>query len=393
MGNVKANLISDAASGYEGLYANDLMQSNVIVERVCPKIAPPSECWYDFFRWNPRQHRHIRHHKATDSWFINAFLRTREFGGKLEQVQDCIVQGFPRSARMQTPAVYVNVDKHVERRQRMDRILPKLFRHVYRSSAPVPQEWLRSMTNNFTTGTFSEEDRRNPEWGPTSGHYQALVKAREVLRKMDSREGNSTENSQGHRTVPRGVVVLEDDASFGLMPLWTQSIDDLLESLPDHWHVVQLGANPPPREEQLFEANRRGARYTQGTPGWGAFAYAISRRGLDLILDPARGPHYLVRHCGLVSADDCLLGFGQYRFSITRDTTTFARHYGGTGTGDLFSVTYTAAPPLIGVDTTGPSVVGHGAPHEAMCEALHLAAVANPNGKGWLERVFEREFD
>jgi hypothetical protein len=88
-------------------------------------------------------------------------------------------------------------------------------------------------------------------------------------------------------TLPCGVDVAfacEDDVSFEYVERWQRPLAHYLGRLPADWEIIQLGYQGP-LEHELNELNARGFL----TVGWrlrhyGAFAYAVHRRGVNHLL-------------------------------------------------------------------------------------------------------------
>lgn len=119
------------------------------------------------------------------------------------------------------------------------------------------------------------------------------------------------------------ALILESDASPGLAPWWTQSIEEFTESLPDDWETAQL------QWTSVLDAEHAGWKKVSGSlkysnaqqrflPGssWGAVAYLIHRRGMEKIISRmwnARQNKFdlssMRKDCPVLTADDCLLNF------------------------------------------------------------------------------------
>jgi GR25 family glycosyltransferase involved in LPS biosynthesis len=88
------------------------------------------------------------------------------------------------------------------------------------------------------------------------------------------------------------AVVMEDDATADLLPLWTSSLDALASSLPDNWAVVQLQLIAQEREWLAMMAEWR-ARPSMAIPHdrrshFGTGAYLIHRCAPSRMLTASR---------------------------------------------------------------------------------------------------------
>jgi hypothetical protein len=106
-----------------------------------------------------------------------------------------------------------------------------------------------------------------------------------------------TAYSNGFQT----VLFLEDDVVLDLLPFWEDSLDKYVGQLPKGWLASQVGhttakyLREPPLPQRVG-ANR--ARYRQGHE-WGAFAYLLSRRGMEIIAQKYWDLGWRARHCQL----------------------------------------------------------------------------------------------
>ena len=77
------------------------------------------------------------------------------------------------------------------------------------------------------------------------------------------------------------VLIVEDDAMFGLYYMWTKSIPEILQELDQldpEWQVLQLFSNSPYQ-------NSATEHFTKTSPYSGTVAYIIHQRGIQQFID------------------------------------------------------------------------------------------------------------
>jgi hypothetical protein len=89
------------------------------------------------------------------------------------------------------------------------------------------------------------------------------------------------------------AVVLEDDASLGLLPLWPVTVRELLAQLPANWTTLQLSHTTPLWASPDLQRVSRGYQITprdnEKKLSWNTLAYALSRRGALALLELTDG--------------------------------------------------------------------------------------------------------
>lgn len=129
-------------------------------------------------------------------------------------------------------------------------------------------------------------------------HLEAIKVARqEILREKS----------------PPYAFIVEDDAEQSFRPFWkSKSLDELVSRLPSGWQVAQLGMSrfrfsPGPVPYYDKELYVKIDQHFAKTSEWGAFAYIISKEGIERMLKT--NLTLLSSTCRPMTADDCLLGF------------------------------------------------------------------------------------
>ena len=166
-----------------------------------------------------------------------------------------VTQAMPKRNKIDYPIFYINLDKTRDRRALMEDQFRRHRVQNYRRIAAIDGRKLDSLRSGSAPGIpryiNSFRGLTSPELGCTLSHLKAI--------KIAYTEGLDT------------VLILEDDASIDLMPLWdTERLSDLVKNLHD-WEIIQFGHN-------FCDTNKDKAC-------WGTWAYLINRAGAKKILD------------------------------------------------------------------------------------------------------------
>jgi len=197
------------------------------------------------------------------------------------------------------PIYYINLDRSRERREAMDAQLRALGLSNYERVAAVDGSALASWHGGsmgdglYFTNDFSQDGSTIGELGCTLSHLKTLA---------------SIDLTKTHKQV---ALILEDDASFELVPRWPESLRELLATAPDDWEIIKLHHN-----EELWQArsseSARFVRHESNDPTYGAVAYLVNARGCAAVrrygfsLNPSR--------CSQIQADRYI-----YALAITYD--------------------------------------------------------------------------
>lgn len=176
------------------------------------------------------------------------------FRVKERQIQRLIVG--KKENRLGFPVLYINMDSSTERRHFMENQFETFEINGKRVSAingaNIPD--LRKGEENGVRFT-NNYDINKKELGCTLSHLKAIKHAYD----------------NGHEM----AIILEDDACLSLMPLWDTDIPTLISQV-NNWDVLQLATS---RSNRVSDEIRDFDKY------WGAFAYVITRDGMQNILD------------------------------------------------------------------------------------------------------------
>ncbi|CAD7973581.1 unnamed protein product [Amoebophrya sp. A120] len=339
-----------------------------------------------------------------------------------------------RREKMKTPVLYINLDRDLQRGQRMNQTLGKLFDYVERVPALTLTYLRQQLVKMDDAEKFADiladfNDRlnygvdpararadpgRNAREGVSQPHqrYVGAAFAASLLKILDDSEDLPRQKESlrsfaviashlkalrrarelfssgvpGGRGDIQAALILEDDVSFGLLPFWEQDLDQFVASLPPDWGVVQVGltlvkdnykTDDPdpavpvfpdtvgrqvrggerdgdavlqldgaavqlkpqrqggrPSQELQPDLNMRAGgggppaphpkkKYMRKTRYWGAFAYLVSRTGVDQVLDRDLEqlryecqPHARIATLGVggFTSDDCLLAFNPVEY-------------------------------------------------------------------------------
>mmetsp|Transcript_42174 Transcript_42174/g.100841 ORF Transcript_42174/g.100841 Transcript_42174/m.100841 type:complete len:782 (+) Transcript_42174:63-2408(+) len=215
--------------------------------------------------------------------------------------------------------------------------------------------------------TFSPDMIRIDAWTPSNRSLEHLNK---VLRSA----GPLLNRVKNWKTVLGGVIshlraikwawerklnialILEDDA-IPVYPAWQSSLEDFIATLPEDWEAAQLqwtvglGTN----FSQKFGVPDSSASSGPWVSGraWGTAAYLIHRRGMNRLMSQLWNRaakrfrlDKLVRHCKMMSADDCLLGFS----GLSRNDTIYEQVTWFPNKTEALTQVYLATPSLFAHD-------------------------------------------
>jgi GR25 family glycosyltransferase involved in LPS biosynthesis len=228
------------------------------------------------------------------------------------ELDTCGKQRGSKDEIIQMEAFYINMANSTARNEKMQALFGPITSRLHRVEAVTPaDDWYLSAVNQHHFELYILQHSGLPSLLAVSmSHLRAVMAA--------------------YHSGAEVALIMEDDVSLDLMPMWTQSIDSYAASLPSGWCASQVGYTNSAfwrRERRHFGgkddadwSTEKG--YTMGTD-WGAFAYIISREGMRLLIDASvprsktyRNEQFLPNLMELKSrcshhivADDCLLGF------------------------------------------------------------------------------------
>ena len=225
------------------------------------------------------------------------------------------------------PTYYVNLDKSVDRRARVERLFGA-FTNLHRvagvdghskravldvlSAEHCPPSSLPRSFDETNLGVRRGSSTYLSRLGCALSHVQAILRAHD-----DGREY---------------ALILEDDATPDLVPTWVGSLHSFVQTLPKDWTIVQLSAlSYGDKLTDLFtqwQETRRDTREPSlttlpkraGSLIWSAQAYLVSREGMKQIAAKYRLPDGRLDICtaSCVELDDCVLheGVGENGYRI-----------------------------------------------------------------------------
>ena len=170
------------------------------------------------------------------------------------------------------------------------------------------------------------------------------------------------------RTAATGAqmaVVMEDDVSSAIVPLWTRSLSDLVSSLPDNWAVVQLQLIAQRREwldlRAAWRSSPAPAVLQDRRRHFGTGAYLIHRRGmrqlLSLFVTPAVPARASLLANTMGAPELTHLSPGSVRLPLSADEVQADLHL----IYSIASPVYLATPPLLSCSHTSSSIEHHSA--------------------------------
>jgi hypothetical protein len=203
------------------------------------------------------------------------------------------------------PCVYINRKQDVARKHRMEEAFTRFSTSVTRIEAVTPESSLfqDSVSAAVNLTGFGKEVT------PTTASIISITISHILAIHTAYTKGFES------------VLFLEDDATLDLLPFWEDSLDQYVSQLPKGWLASQVGHTLygswlQPKWHHSVWAHGKRLRHRTGHE-WGAFAYLLSRRGMEIIQekywDSKRNMvdlDALAADCiGGLQADDCLLGF------------------------------------------------------------------------------------
>lgn len=167
-----------------------------------------------------------------------------------------IVKDMEKTNKIVYPIIYINLDRSINRRYMLEKELANFNLSAKRISA-IDGKNIKNVKNGEENGIkFSNSYKlTKSEMGCTLSHLKAIREA----------YNSNYEN----------CIILEDDVSLELMPLWKQTIPELLQNIGD-WDIVQL-TNSSCKFSDKIE------NFMQHC--YGTFAYVINRQGMQKIMD------------------------------------------------------------------------------------------------------------
>jgi hypothetical protein len=189
------------------------------------------------------------------------------------------------------PCMYINRKKDVARKIRMEEAFARFSTRVTRVAAVTPDS---ALFNNSVTAALHLTGY-GKEVTPASASVFSIT--------MSHVLAIHTAYTKGYHT----ALFLEDDAVLDLLPFWADSLNQYVRQLPTGWLASQVGHTPYGSDGSLpYAGANRANRFRQGHE-WGAFAYLLSRRGIEIIIEKYwDGDHGIVNLDAL--AADCIDG-------------------------------------------------------------------------------------
>jgi GR25 family glycosyltransferase involved in LPS biosynthesis len=162
------------------------------------------------------------------------------------------------------PVYYINMDKSVDRNESMQ----EQFRVLGIQGTRVP-----GVVGANITKPFSKKATLN-EQGCTLAHLNAIRTA--------------------YNNGDEYALILEDDVSLLLSPLWKQTLSSLIENdAPKDWTIINMN----PTKINIHPSSFK--KFNALSPSWGTNAYVINRKGMSLVLTKrlSESDNSLTRHC------------------------------------------------------------------------------------------------
>ena len=225
------------------------------------------------------------------------------------------------------PTYYVNLDKSVDRRTRVERLFGG-FTNLKRVAG------VDGHSKRAVLDVLSEE--HCPPSELPSSFDEANLGVRRGSGTYLSRLGCSLSHIrailQAHDDGQEYALILEDDATPDLIPTWSGSLSDFVETLPEDWTIVQLSALS--YEDKLtdlytqWQETRRNEHAPDlttlpkraGSLIWSAQAYLVSEAGMSQIAAKYRRKDGRLDICkaSCVELDDCILheGVGEEGYRV-----------------------------------------------------------------------------
>lgn len=217
------------------------------------------------------------------------------------------------------PTYYVNLDKSHDRRARVERLFGD-FTNLHRvsgvdghskravldvlSSEHCPPSSLPSSFDEANLGVHRGSGTYLSRLGCALSHVNAILRA--------------------HDDGVEYALILEDDATPDLVPTWSGSLGDFVETLPEDWTIVQLSAlSYGDKLTDLYTQWQETRRDTNtpelmtlpkraGSLIWSAQAYLVSKQGMKQIAAKYRrkGGGLDICQASCIELDDCVLHEG-----------------------------------------------------------------------------------
>jgi hypothetical protein len=202
-------------------------------------------------------------------WYLTSFeRRIATYVATMDRILANVHQpGGNRSAagddRIGMPVYYVNMDENADRRARIEQRLAEL-------RPPVMGTRVRGVDGRRLFA--SAEVHSGFEWN-SAAELGCTLSHLAVARRLAE---------DGHAA----ALVIEDDAHFGLVPLWPISLPELVGALPSDWTSLLLYHGTDARHEPPRRGHTALVPYdtTGRVRSPGTVAYVLSRRGaLELL--------------------------------------------------------------------------------------------------------------
>ena len=260
------------------------------------------------------------------------------------------------TATSKIPLIYINMNRSSARKTYIVNTFMNQFENIVRQPAITVSHLHVKKLMEIAPNVA---DRK--KLAVLSSHWHAI----KLAKKLTLENG-----------VPPYALILEDDAFPLYRAFLGEELNTYATQLPDGWEVVQLGLTRAPisREANIPLPSYHWEAYSQynitrwydnSGSHWGAFAYLVSRKGMEKVL--SQNLTTVHKYCPAMTADDCLLGFSPNRHFYS----PFAKN-----------AQFTAHPPLFGVRTNFEST--H---HSSNSKHWHLSAANAGNCMSLFENV------
>ncbi len=195
--------------------------------------------------------------------------------------------------KSRAPLIFINMPKAVQRRKYIIETFKHSFEHIVRVPGVNANSGLVKELKLIVPGV------KEKILAVLLSHFEAIKVARKEILRNNS---------------PQYALIIEDDAEQSFRPFWkSNGVDELVSHLPSRWQVIQLGmtrfvVRPSPVPYYNIEKLQvKLDQYAIRRSAWGAFAYMISKEGIEAVLQT--NLEDLSKKCRAMTADDCLLGF------------------------------------------------------------------------------------
>ena len=188
-------------------------------------------------------------------------------------------QNFDGNSAIDVPVIYINMERSVERRRHITsgfsqlRLFPPPFRLEAVDGAkylqlPQLEPWIHPDLHPLHLQLINEGSVSAGELGCLLSHIKAMYYA--------------------YRSGATATLILEDDVDFSCVGLWGESLSSLVQRTPSDWNYILLyrGSDACVRDGDRSTNNpRRLLKKQEGEICWGAVAYLVSRKALQLLTD------------------------------------------------------------------------------------------------------------